>query len=313
MKMSPTTLPRRSGPAPRDPDRIADPRERISLTASIPFVLLHVLALVGAIVLPFRWYYPLVALGLYYVRMFGVTAGYHRYFAHRSFKTGRFFQFLLAALAETSVQKGVLWWSGHHRDHHRDADTPADIHSPVQRGFWWSHVGWFMSARYDEAPLENIKDFAKYPELRFLSRHYWLTPTLMGLALLAIGGWPLACWGFGVSTVLLWHGTFTINSLSHVFGKRRYPTADDSRNNWLLAIVTMGEGWHNNHHHFAASARQGFYWWEVDATYYVLRALAAVGLVWDLKQPTAKVLAEGRAADHAVRARGHAPLPVALR
>jgi stearoyl-CoA desaturase (Delta-9 desaturase) len=281
--MSPTNLPVRA--------RTAD---TLSPAASFPFVLIHVLAIAGAILLPFKWWYPLIAIGFYYLRMFGVTAGYHRYFAHRSYKTSRVFQFLLAFLAETSVQKGVLWWAGHHRDHHRYSDMPEDIHSPVQRGFWWSHVGWILSASYDETPEGNIKDFVKYPELRFLNKHYWLPPTVFGVLITLLGGWPFAIWGFGISTVLLWHGTFTINSLSHVFGSRRYRTTDDSRNNWLLALVTMGEGWHNNHHHFAASARQGFYWWEVDMSYYVLRALSAVGIVWDLRQPTAKVLAEGR-------------------
>jgi stearoyl-CoA desaturase (Delta-9 desaturase) len=292
--MSPTALPRRVGPAPKA-SVVPDPRDRLHVATSIPFFLIHLAALVGVFLVPFHFSYVLVALGLYYVRMFGVTAGYHRYFAHRSYKTSRVFQFLLAWLAESSVQKGVLWWSGHHRDHHRDSDTPADIHSPVQRGFWWSHVGWILSSRYDEAPLHRIRDFERFPELRFISKHYWLPPTVLGLGLCLVGGWPLVVWGFCVSTVLLWHGTFTINSLSHVFGKRRYPTSDDSRNNWLLALVTMGEGWHNNHHHFAAAARQGFYWWEIDLSYYVLRALAAVGLVWDLKQPSPKVLAEGRA------------------
>jgi stearoyl-CoA desaturase (Delta-9 desaturase) len=280
-----------------DPARVAarDPKERVGLSA-LPFLLLHVLAVVGAVLVPFDWTLVALATGLYALRMFGVTAGYHRYFAHRTFKTSRAFQLVLAFLAETSLQKGVLWWSGHHRDHHRDSDTPRDLHSPRQRGFWWSHVGWFLSSTHDAAPLHRIRDFAQYPELRFLSKHYWLPPTIYGLALLAIGGLPWVVWGFCVSTVLLWHGTFTINSLSHVFGKRRYETSDDSRNNWLLALITLGEGWHNNHHHFAASARQGFYWWEIDVTYYALRALAALGLVWDLKQPSPKALADGRRA-----------------
>jgi stearoyl-CoA desaturase (delta-9 desaturase) len=296
--MSPTALPPRSSPPPCQ--TIAhDPRDHIALSASLPFFAIHLIALVGVFLAGFKWWYPLVAVGLYYLRMFGVTAGYHRYFSHRAFKTSRVFQFLLAFLAETSTQKGVLWWSGHHRDHHRASDTVDDIHSPRQRGFWWSHLGWILSSRYDEAPVQRIRDFAKYPEIRFISRHYWIPPTVLGITLAWIGGWPLALWGYFVSTVLLWHGTFTINSLSHVLGKRRFATSDDSRNNWVLALITMGEGWHNNHHHFAAAARQGFYWWEVDMSYYVLKLLALFGLVWDLKQPSPKVLAEGRAADAA--------------
>ena len=299
--MSPTTLPDRPVRVPYLPD----PRDRPALGRSIPFFGLHLIAVVAVFLVPFHWYLPVLAVGLYYVRMFGVTAGYHRYFAHRSYKTGRVFQFLLAFLAEMSVQKGVLWWAGHHRDHHRTSDTPEDVHSPLQRGFWWSHVGWIVSTRYDHTPYENIKDFAKYPELRFLNQQSWLPPSvyavLVGVAGILVGGATGAIeflvWGFAVSTVLLWHGTFTINSLSHVFGKRRYRTSDDSRNNWLLAIVTMGEGWHNNHHHFAAAARQGFYWWEIDASYYVLKGLSLTGLVWDLRQPTEKVMNEGRISD----------------
>ena len=302
--MAPTTLPERAAPVADDASR------QTALGASIPFFAMHLIALAGAILLPFKWWYPVVALGLYYVRMFGVTGGYHRYFAHRSYKTSRVFQFLLAFLAQTSVQKGALWWAGHHREHHRNSDQPNDIHSPVQHGFWWSHVGWIISSKYDETPEKSIRDFMKYPELRFLNRFHLLPPIVLGVALYFIGrftgssieGWSLVLWGFVVSTVVLWHGTFTINSLSHVFGKRRYQTNDDSRNNWFLALVTMGEGWHNNHHHFAAAARQGFYWWEIDLSYYVLKTLSLFGIVWDLKQPTEKVLAEGRAADAARRA-----------
>jgi stearoyl-CoA desaturase (delta-9 desaturase) len=289
--MAPTDLPERPVRVPMPPD----PRDRMALGSSLPFFVIHAIAFVGVFLVGFRWWYPLLAVGMYYLRMFGVTAGYHRYFAHRSYKTSRIFQFLLAFLAESSTQKGALWWAGHHREHHRTSDSVDDIHSPVQRGFWWSHVGWILTDKYDPTPEHRIKDFAKYPELRFLNRHYWLPPTVFGVFLFLIGGWPVAMWGFFVSTVMLWHGTFTINSLSHVFGKRRYPTGDDSRNNWLLALLTMGEGWHNNHHHFAAAARQGFYWWEIDLSYYVLRLLAVFGLVWDLKQPSAKVLADGRA------------------
>jgi len=315
--MSPTSLPARyvarHDSDVRNPNRPGTPdsRDNVSLASSVPFFLIHFVALVGVFFVGFKWWYPVLAVALYYVRMFGVTAGYHRYFAHRSYKTSRVFQFLLAFLAETSVQKGVLWWAGHHRNHHRDSDTPDDIHSPMQRGFWWSHVGWIIAGRYDETPEHRIRDFVKFPELRFLNKHYWLPPTIYGVALWALGGWPVAMWGFFVSTVILWHGTFTINSLSHVFGKRRYPTGDDSRNNWLLALVTMGEGWHNNHHHFAAAARQGFFWWEIDMSYYVLKALSGVGLVWDLKQPSPKALAEGRAADLAGRRASSTEVPAA--
>jgi stearoyl-CoA desaturase (Delta-9 desaturase) len=264
--------------------RSSGSRDRIDWLTSIPFFAIHAAAL-GVFFVRFHWVYPLVALGLYYLRMFGITAGYHRYFAHRSYKTSRPVQFLLAFLGATSAQKGVLWWAAHHRDHHKYSDQPEDIHSPVQRGFWWSHVGWILSPKNDRTKIERIRDFAKYPELRWLNKYHLVPPTLLAVALFLIGGWPLLTWGFFLSTVVLWHGTFTINSLSHVFGRRRYQTTDDSRNNWLLALITCGEGWHNNHHFYMSTANQGFFWWEIDLSYYALKMMSWVGLVWDLRTP----------------------------
>jgi stearoyl-CoA desaturase (delta-9 desaturase) len=258
--------------------------DRVSWAASIPFFAIHA-ACLAAFFVGFKWWYPLVALGLYYLRMFGITAGYHRYFSHRSYKTSRLFQLLLALLGTSATQKGVLWWAAHHRDHHKYSDLPEDIHSPVQRGLWWSHVGWILSSRYDRTKTERIQDFAKYPELRWLNRWYVLPPIALGFGLWLAGGWGLLVWGYFISTTLLYHGTFTINSLSHMFGRRRYQTTDDSRNNWALALITMGEGWHNNHHYYQSSANQGFFWWEVDMSYYLLRLLSYLGLVWDLRTP----------------------------
>jgi stearoyl-CoA desaturase (delta-9 desaturase) len=214
--------------------------------------------------------------------MFFVTGGYHRYFSHRSYKTSRAFQFVLASGAVLAAQRGPLWWAAHHRTHHKLSDAPGDLHSVVQSGFWWAHMGWFLSRTNDATDQARIKDFAKYRELRWLDRWWMIIIVGLGVATFAIGGLFGLVWAFAVPTMLCWHGTFTINSLAHVWGSRRYATGDDSRNNGVLAVITMGEGWHNNHHHYQVSARQGFYWWEVDLTYYALRALAAVGLVWDL-------------------------------
>ncbi len=260
---------------------------------SAPFFIMH-LAVLGAVftgVRPIDW---IVCVGLYYFRMFGITAGFHRFFSHRSYKTSRVFQFVLAWIGTMSAQKGVLWWAGHHRHHHRFSDTQEDIHSPTKRGFWWSHVGWILSSRYDETPMQDIRDYAKYPELVWLNEHYLVPPTLLAIVVFATLGWSGLFIGFFLSTVLLWHGTFTINSLSHVFGTRRYATTDTSRNNPLLAFITMGEGWHNNHHYFQGSANQGFFWYEFDFSYYILKALSAVGIVWNLKKPNAVVLASNR-------------------
>lgn len=264
--------------------REAAPSDKLDPITSIPFFAIHALALL-AFVVKYHWYYPVIALALYYVRMFGITAGYHRYFSHRSYKMGRAMQFLMAFLGTLSTQKGVLWWAAHHRDHHKYSDQPEDIHSPVQRGFWWSHVGWILCPRFDETKFDRIRDFAKYPELRWLNKYHLVPPILLAVVLGLIGGVPMMVWGFCVSTVFLWHGTFTINSLSHVFGSRRYQTTDDSRNNLLLALITCGEGWHNNHHYYMSTANQGFYWWEVDFSYYTLKMMSWVGLVWDLRTP----------------------------
>jgi len=243
------------------------------------------LACLGVLWTGVRWTDLALCLWLYYARMFFVTAGYHRYFSHRSFKTSRAFQFALAFLATTSVQKGILWWAAHHRAHHQYADTERDPHSPSQNGFWWSHVGWILSDAYDLTDAARVRDFAKFPELRWLNRWHLAPPLALAAALWLAGGWRALLWGFFVSTVLLWHGTFCVNSLAHVFGRRRYETPDTSRNSLLIALLTLGEGWHNNHHRYMASARQGFFWWEIDGTYYALEVLGRLGLVWDLRQP----------------------------
>jgi len=253
---------------------------------------MHLAALIGAIAF-FSWTGVLLAIGSYFVRMVLVTAAYHRYFSHRSFKTSRAFQFLLALGAQSSAQKGVLWWAGHHRFHHKNSDTAADIHSVRRSGFWHSHVGWILGSDWDDTNLDLVSDLAKYPELRALNRTsvQLLPAAALALAFLLLGGMTGLVWGFLVSTVLLWHGSFSINSLSHMFGKRRYETTDDSRNNWALALLTTGEGWHNNHHHYQSSANQGFRWWEIDVTFYVLRGLEFFGFIWDLRRPPQAVVA----------------------
>lgn len=266
--------------------------EKIAWGSSLPYILLHVLAIVGLFYFPPTLELVLVAVGAYYLRMFGITAGYHRYFSHRSYKTGRVFQFILALLGSFSSQKGVLWWAGHHRHHHKHSDQPEDIHSP-KRGFWWAHHLWILCPKYDETPINSIRDFAKYPELRFLNRTWLVWPFVFGGLLALIGGPAWAFWGGLLSTVVLWHGTFTINSLTHLWGSVRYATTDTSKNSFILALVTMGEGWHNNHHFYQSTANQGFYWWEVDMSYYILKVLSWLGVVKDLRTPPQWVLDGG--------------------
>jgi len=282
-------------PAPTRAAMTRDPSERLNRVTSVPFFLMHLLPLL-AILTGVSVTAVILCVVLFYVRMFFITAGLHRYFAHRSYKMGRALQFVMAFGATTSMQKGPLWWASNHRHHHRYSDTETDIHSP-QKGFWWSHVGWILCDKYAETDYDQIKDFAKYPELRFLNKYDWIGPWSLGFACFLLAGWSGLLIGFFLSTILLWHATFTVNSLAHVFGRRRYATEDTSRNSLFIALLTMGEGWHNNHHSYQASARQGFFWWEIDLTYYILRAMSWVGLVRDLKVPTDQIRRANRVAD----------------
>lgn len=276
-------------------DQGLDGRDGVEWLRVLPFVLMHV-ACFGVIFTGMSATALVIAALLYVVRMIAITGFYHRYFSHRAFKTGRVFQFLMAVAGATAVQRGALWWAAHHRHHHRHSDEAEDLHARKHHGFLWSHIGWFTSRRNFRTRSSTIQDFEKYPELVFLDRFDSLVPILFATALFVLGsmleayvptlgttGPQLLIWGFFISTVVLHHATFTINSLAHDIGRRRYATDDNSRNSWLLALLTLGEGWHNNHHHYPHAARQGFYWWEIDITWYVLKGLAFVGLVWDLK------------------------------
>ncbi len=262
----------------------------------IPIFAVHAMCL-GVIWVGWSWTAVAVAVAFYFVRMFAITGWYHRYFSHRTFKTTRACQFVFALLGASCAQRGPLWWAGHHRHHHKASDTPDDVHSPLYGGFWWSHIGWFTSRKYFAPPLKVIGDFAKFPELCFLDRFDILVPTVAGFGMFGFGwlleayapglgtnGPQMLIWGFFISTVVLIHGTCTINSLSHQYGSQRYDTGDTSRNNFWLALITLGEGWHNNHHYYPASTAQGFYWWEIDISYYLLKILSWIGLVWDIRE-----------------------------
>lgn len=290
-------------PAGADDHRI----DRIDWLRAVPFIALH-LACLGVFWVGVSPVALGVAAALYALRMFALTGFYHRYFSHRSFRTSRAVQFVFAAIGACCVQRGPLWWASHHRSHHAHADTALDPHSPGLTGFLWSHMGWFLTPRAFPAQWARIRDLSKYPELRWLDRYDIAMPVALAVLLFGLGalleriaptwgtsGMQMLVWGFFVSTVVLFHATVTINSLAHRFGARRYDTRDDSRNNPWLALITFGEGWHNNHHFYPGSARQGFHWWEIDLTWYGLRLMAALGLVWDLKPVPAWVTDRRRA------------------
>jgi stearoyl-CoA desaturase (Delta-9 desaturase) len=270
-------------------DHAHEPHDDIVYPAATPFLLVH-LACLGAIWTGVTVQALIVAAVLYAVRMFAVTGGYHRYFSHRSYKTSRLGQFLLAFLCQTSAQRGVVWWSAIHRHHHLHSDTEHDVHSPRHHGFLYSHIGWIFNPSSWKPDYGTVRDLTRYKEIVFLDRFTYTPAFLLAFGLWLWGGWTMLVVGFFWSTVALYHGTFFINSLAHVHGSQRYLTGDDSRNNFLLALITFGEGWHNNHHHYQSSTRQGFKWWEIDITYYVLRALSWTGVVWDLRAPPEAIL-----------------------
>ncbi len=275
-----------------------DPRERdhrIDPLRTVPFVLMHMGCLL-VIWVGFSWVALALAVGLYLLRMFAITGFYHRYFSHRTFRTSRVFQFIMGFVGTSAAQRGPMWWAAHHRHHHNHSDEDVDVHSPRLQGLIMSHMGWFLRRSSFHTRTRYVRDWAIFPELRFLDRFDVVAPFtlgalcyLLGAALaakwphLGTGGWQMFVWGFFISTVAVYHGTYTINSLAHTFGTKRFETGDDSRNNWWLSIITLGEGWHNNHHHYPATARQGFYWWEFDPTYYVLKVMSWCGLIWDLR------------------------------
>jgi len=260
---------------------------KISWNAIAVFILLH-LACLAAFFTEISWYVLILCGASYLVQMIGITVGYHRLFAHRSFKTSRPVQFLLACLGCSASQSGPSWWVARHRHHHRVSDTEADIHSPVAHGFWWSHCGWILSSDSDGTDADFVKDLKRYPEIRWLDRYFWVPPLVLAGLCFLLGGWSGLIWGFLISTVLTHHATFTVNSICHVWGRQRYATGDASRNNFLVALLTLGEGWHNNHHHYQSSAKQGVRWWEIDVSYYLIRLLACFRCVWHVRTPPKK-------------------------
>ena len=280
-------------------EQVDDFHDDIIYPQTIPFVLVH-LVCIAAIWTGVSRTAAIMCVVLYVVRMFGVTAGYHRYFSHRSFKTSRVGQFLLAFLAQSSAQRGILWWAAKHRHHHKHSDTELDVHSPRHRGFVYAHLGWIFTPQHDETDYDAIPDLTKYPELVWLNRHPYLPATMLAVACFLVAGWSGLVVGFFWSTVLLYHGTFFINSLAHVHGNQRYVTGDDSRNNWWLAVITLGEGWHNNHHAYQRSTRQGFRWYEVDPTFYALTVCSWMRLTWDLGKPPEDVVRNERRLGRAI-------------
>ncbi len=261
------------------------------------FWLVQVSALLIFFVSPFRW--PLVALWAvsHFLRALGLTLIFHRYLAHRAFKMNRAARFVWTLIGTASMQKGPLWWAGHHVNHHRFADRDGDPHSPMVSGVYYAHIGWFLNdTKHDRLEPTNpvMRDFGNVPELAWLEKYFFVPPAALAVAMYAIGGLPWLAWGFCLPTMTLAHATFCINTVNHLFGSRRFDTFDESRNNVFTAFFAVGEGWHNNHHRYQRAARNGFYWWEFDPTWYVIRTMQMVGLVWDVQAVPKRVYEEAK-------------------
>ena len=295
---------------PEGPEKMRSEPDKVDWMRCIPFIVLHA-GCFGVIWVGASPVAVWAAVAFYFLRMFAVTGIYHRYFSHKSYSTSRVGQFLLALWGATTVQRGALWWAYHHRHHHQHSDEPEDAHSPHVHGFWWSHIGWITSRRNFPTDYSKIKDLAKFPELVWLNRFDTAVPLVFALSMFGLGsllaayaphlgtnGWQMLVWGFFISTTALFHGTACINSMAHLMGRRRFDTGDDSRNSFILAMITLGEGWHNNHHRYQSSTRNGFYWWEIDITYYGLKALSWTGFIWGLKPVPASIMEEAARADH---------------
>lgn len=265
--------------------------DRINVIVSLPFFGIHAAAVVGVFLVPFHPSLIAWAILGYCVRMWAVTAGYHRYFSHRSYETSRAFQFLLAILGTMAFQKGPLWWAAHHRWHHQHADTEVDIHSPTLKGLFWAHMGWILCDKYKKVDLGRVPDLTCYPELRWINKYALVPPFIVLAAIYFLAGPAIFVWGGLVATLLSWHGLFIANSLCHLYGTKRFPTEDNGRNNAFFGVLLLGEGWHNNHHYYPGAARQGFVWWEFDPTYYAIKVLQFLGIVWNVREVPPRVMA----------------------
>ncbi len=295
---------------PDGPEKMRQEPDKVDWVRCIPFIILHA-GCFGVIWVGVSAFAAWSAVALYFLRMFAVTGIYHRYFSHKTYSTSRFGQFLLALWGGTTVQRGALWWAYHHRHHHQHSDDPEDAHSPHVHGFWWSHIGWITSRRNFPTDYSKVKDLAKYPELVWLNRFDTVVPFLFAIGMYFFGvaleayapqlgtnGPQMLVWGFFISTTALFHGTSCINSMAHLMGRRRFATTDDSRNSFILAIICLGEGWHNNHHRYQSSTRNGFYWWEIDITYYGLKLMSWTRFIWGLKPVPASIMEEAARAEH---------------
>ncbi|PON48098.1 Fatty acid desaturase, type 1, core [Parasponia andersonii] len=237
----------------------------------------------------FSWGGFWVAVALYIVTgLFGITLSFHRNLSHRSFKLPKWLEYSFAYCGALALQGNPIDWVSTHRYHHQYCDSKRDPHSPIE-GFWFSHMSWLFdtnSVTQRCGDPNNVSDLEKQPFYKFLQSTYMVHPIALGVLLYAVGGFPFLVWGMGVRIVWVYHITWLVNSACHVWGRQAWMTGDLSRNNWWVALLAFGEGWHNNHHAFEYSARHGLEWWQLDMTWYVVRLLQAIGLATEVKIPS---------------------------
>lgn len=240
----------------------------------------------------------LAVLLLWVAGSLGVGMGYHRLLTHRGYKTPKWVEYFLTVCATLALEGGPFFWVAVHRLHHQNSDKAGDPHSPRDGGFW-AHMGWIMTGRVmhngSAELLPYVPDLRKDRFHTWISKWHWVPITILGLLILALGGWPYLMWGIFFRTVIGLHATWLVNSATHIWGSQRFPTGDTSTNSFWVAMLTFGEGWHNNHHAHPQSARHGLAWYEFDLNWYGISALRMLGLAWDIKLPRSQPLEEPKA------------------
>jgi sn-1 stearoyl-lipid 9-desaturase len=264
-------------------------RAPINWLTALVMVVYHALAVVA--LFHFSWRGVAVAAVLWWISgSLGIGIGYHRLLTHRGFRCPKWLEYGLAVCGTLALEGGPIFWVGIHRIHHQLTDREGDPHSP-RDGKWWSHMGWILrgeSLHGETEPLARyVPDLRRDPFYLWLSRYHWITQVAVGLGVWYLFGWNVVLWAVFLRTVVGLHCTWLVNSATHMWGSQRWATGDDSTNNFLIALLTFGEGWHNNHHAHPNSARHGLRWWEIDTNWYVISALRAAGLARDIKLPRA--------------------------
>lgn len=264
------------------------PRTQTKWASVGVFVIIHLIAVVALFNFSWKGFWTFIFLS-WVTGCLGICTSYHRHLTHRSFEVWKPLEYFLAFCGCLALQNGPIKWVATHRLHHARSDQPKDPHSPT-KGFWWAHMGWLFAFVDELDDYEQYKkyapDLAKKPVYRFMDKYFAWSQVPLGIALYFWGGVPMILWGIFARLIFVWHSTWLVNSAAHIWGYRTWATQDQSTNNWWVALLTFGEGWHNNHHAFLRSARHGLQWWEFDLTYWTIVAFRTLGLASKIQLPT---------------------------